>query len=243
MACNIIYELSKYQNDLLYILNIKYHNLYNDNVLATKCRNSAMMIILMIIGDNAVSHLQHCDVNNILSRQGYENNTLIFKSLYNNIMFKHIYPSYYYIMMSDGHFNKKTKLIYFPGHVFIFEKYKNTYRIYQSYINEYTLNTFINTSKCKNYVIKDIMKFLLFLNDILNKDSYIWNEYTVYYWKLLTLTDSSKFIGYNVNKSIKLCYKRFGKRNIVSNIKRIIKSSIKQKVGNSDNLLKLYNSI
>jgi hypothetical protein len=234
-SCNYLYIISKYIVSILQIMNVVFADKYTNNLITTKCLNTAVMIIVLTLGDKKIPNIQYCDVSNTIQRHGLnqDNNVQIFNKMKKSIVRKLTQNSVsntmmYYIMLTDGTLNSSISNgsdKYFPGHVFILEKTidkNNTlnYRIYQSYIAKYSLHDHLNKTKCKVFEIDEIKPLLIFFKNFLSPD-YVWNNETVYYWKLLTNVDSSEFIGYKTD-NIFLCYKLFKSNSILKNLKQFV---------------------
>lgn len=232
-SCNYLYIISKYIVSILQIMNVVFADKYTNNLITTKCLNTAVMIIVLTLGDKKIPNIQYCDVSNTIQRHGLkqDNNLQIFNKMSKSIVRK-TKPSsstmMYYIMLTDGNLDSSISNApkkYFPGHVFILEKsidYNNNlnYRIYQSYIAKYSLHDHLNKTKCKVFEIHEIKPILKFFKKFLSPD-YIWNNETVQYWKILTNVDSSEFVGYRTN-NIFLCYKLFKSNSILKNLKHFV---------------------
>lgn len=232
-SCNYLYIISKYIVSILQIMNVVFADKYANNLITTKCLNTAVMIIVLTLGDKKIPHIQYCDVSNTIQRHELkqDNNLQIFSKLNRSIVRKMKQSSttmMYYIMLTDGNLNSSIQNVpgkYFPGHVFILEKSldsnnKLKYRIYQSYIARYSLHDHLNKTKCKFFEIHEIKPILKFFKNFLSPE-YVWNNETVQYWKTLTNVDSSEFKGYKTN-NIFLCYKSFNTNSILKNLKKFV---------------------
>ena len=232
-SCNYLYIISKYIVSILQIMNVVFADKYTNNLITTKCLNTAVMIIVFTLGDKKIPAIQYCDVSNTIHRHGLkqDDNLQIFNKMNRSIVRKMKESSstmMYYIMLTDGNLDSSISNVptkYFPGHVFILEKsidYNNNlnYRIYQSYIAKYSLHDHLNKTKCKVFEIDEIKPILKFFRKFLSP-YYIWDNETVQYWKKLTNVDSSEFIGYKTY-NIFLCYKLFKSNSILKNLKQFV---------------------
>ena len=231
-SCNYLFIISKYIVSILQIMNVVFADKYTNNLITTKCLNTAVMIIVLTLGDKKIPDIQYCDVSNTIKRHGLkqDQNIQIFNRMNKSIVrkIKTQTTMMYYIMLTDGTLNSSISNAsgkYFPGHVFILEKSMDSnnninYRIYQSYIAKYSLNDHLNKTQCRVNNIDEITPILKFFEMFLSP-GYIWNKETVRHWKTLTDVDSRDFIGYKTD-NIFLCYKSFKSRSILKNLKKFV---------------------
>lgn len=232
-SCNYLYIVSKYIVSILQVMNIVFADKYTNNLITTKCLNTAVMIIVLTLGGKNIPTIQYCDVSNTIQRHRLkqDNNVKIFTKMKRSIVRKMKQTSstmIYYIMLTDGNLTSSISNSpgkYFPGHVFILEKNIDSdnninYRIYQSYIAKYTLNDHLNKTKCKVYKIDEIKPMLKFFEMFLSPN-YTWNNETVKYWTKLTDVDSSEFVGCTTS-NIFLCYKSFKSNSILKKVRTFV---------------------
>ena len=79
-----------------------------------------------------------------------------------------------------------------------------SYNVYQSYINEYTLNEYL---RFRNKSSKNILDSIINLYRYLSNEK-VWDRDVTNIWKSLSTVDANKFEGYST-KGIFLCYKKF----------------------------------
>ena len=228
-SCQYIYLISNYIHSILQFMNYTFSDSYVNNLIETKCLNTAVMLVILLLGEKKIPAIQYCDVPNTIQRHtiNTDSNKSILNKLVNSLC-RHSKHSYmYYIMLTDGNLRNHTSNneIYFPGHVFIVEKKNNRYMIYQSYIGQYTLKTHITKTKCK-YIDKEVVTSMCHYLKLFFSDSYVWNKDTITFWNKLTNVDSSKFLGYSTN-NIFLCYKSFKTNDIGKNIIKFTTRGIK----------------
>lgn len=213
-TCNYVFLISKYITAILQFMNITFSSSYTNNLITTKCLNTAVMLIIILIGSDKIKSIQQCDVSNTIERHisHQENNKQIMTSLQASLCYPRNKKAYmFYIMLTDGRLsnvkpNKGTN--YFPGHVFIVEKtIDNSYFIYQSFIAKYDLNDFIVKNKCKSYDRNSVKEMCGFFKKFLKEDN-VWDDNAVDYWKKLTSVDTTEFKGCCTN-NIFLCFKKF----------------------------------
>lgn len=229
-TCKYIYIISKYIVSILQVMNVTFSKSYTNNLISTKCLNTAVMLVVLLLGEKNIKAIQQCDVPITIQRHmSFEdNNTLIAKKLTKSLCKPSVKNYLYYIMLTDGRLsnslsNNQTK--YFPGHVFIVEKRQNSYYIYQSYISKYDLNDFIVKHKCKKYEVAEVKQMGSFFQKFLGQN-YVWDDDAVDKWKRLTDVDTSEFKSYNT-KNIYICFKKFRVKTIKNMINKFITKSLK----------------
>lgn len=228
--CQIINLVSKYLISILQVMNITFSEFYSNNLITTKCLNTAVMLIIILIGSDNIKSIQQCDVQTTIQRHisQTDNNTNILKTLKKSLYKKHNNSYMYYIMLTDSKiskYNNSNKSEFFPGHVFILEKtITQDYYIYQSFIKQYDLRDFLVKNKCQRYKLKDIKYMCSFFSKFLEKDN-VWDNEAVENWNKLTNVDTTKFIGYKT-ETIYLCFKKFKVKDIKLNILKFINNSL-----------------
>ena len=134
---------------------------YDMQLVTTKCLNTAVLVMFMMLGEHALSYTRSCDIPNVHVR--YSKND---KSIPQTLAFKDAIISQaetvrtlYYIMITDGkvlNIDKGDSV--FPGHVCIVEKIPQQagelarYYMYQSYITKYNLDEHIKMNNLRYLV-------------------------------------------------------------------------------------------
>lgn len=230
---SFVYLISSYLIPILQVMNVKYEMYYRNNLITSKCLNTAVMLTILLVGSNKLSDIQYCDVSNTVSRHksNFDDNQIILKKVMKSLLHNNkTYSTIYYIMLTDGNLRDgnitSTNTEYFPGHVFLIEKtaMDNGYHIYQSFIKEYNLNGFLNTNKCRTYKKTEVANMCTYFEKFLSKD-YIWDTEAVEQWYKLTGVDTSKFRNYYTD-NIFLCYKTFKMKTASRNIIKFVNEAI-----------------
>jgi hypothetical protein len=237
-TCSYVHILSKYLVSILQVNNRHNADTYPNNLITTKCLNTAVMLITLLIGNKQLKTIQYCDVQNTRDRHesNSENNLQILNNLNKQLLNKSLNHNMFYIMLTDSTlYNDNNDSIYFPGHVFIIEKINNDeYYLYQSYIGEYDLNEFLNVRKCRKYTNKDMIYILDNLSKLSNVNNK-WDNNMITFWKRFTHVDSTKFNGFNTH-GIYVCYKKFSSKCVMKNtLKYVDKSLEKMKINGKMN--------
>lgn len=241
-TCKYIHIVSKYIVSILQVMNVTFSKSYTNNLISTKCLNTAVMLIILLLGDKKIKAIQQCDVPNTIKRHiSFEdNNKLIADKLIKSLCKSSVQNCLYYIMLTDGRLSNSiyiNQTKYFPGHVFIVEKRQNDYYIYQSYISKYDLNAFMVKNKCKKYNVAEVKNMCMFFKKFLGQN-YVWDDVAVEKWLKLTDVDTSEFKSYNTN-NIFICFKKFRVKTVKNMINRFIETSLAdiQKHINDKNVL------
>ena len=214
-TCRYVFLISNYLVPVLQILNKKYASSYTNNLITTKCLNTAVMLTILLIGDHKIKDMQYCDVSNTIERHRNlkDDNLQILEQLRSSILRKNSRNNVlYYIMLTDGNLRNtdidKVNSEYFPGHVFIVEKtVTGSYYIYQSFIKKYSLREFLRENKCAPYSRNRVENVCDFFSKFLDK-KYVWDDVAIRQWCDLTSVDTSNFRKFSTD-NIFLCYKKF----------------------------------
>lgn len=214
----------------------------------TKCLYTAVTILYLICGNSAIEGSMKCYVDTVKDRMAKIPNKeeFIFKSINdakNSILEDDNKRTVYFVMITNselpyekGNANKPDE--FFPGHVFVIDKQKKrkenlpSYKIYQSYINQYTLQDYSSKKlKEKKQNMKQNMKYIknnannndedeerLYMDYDYNRmknflmkltrfiNSKTWDKENCEFWKEFTLVDAQNFLGYPIQPYIHFCY-------------------------------------
>lgn len=182
----------------------------------TKCLTTAVLIMYLYIGQNAIDKLEHCNVPMILDR--YKNtkvnqNMSVIRNIKNNMFNLDKERKLYYFVLTDGHMSKGVlrQPVYFPGHVMVIEKFFTCdnkypfYYLYQSYINEYNLNDWFLRSGGSPIITMSKMRQLMSQFEYLLQ-SKVWDTACEEFWSALTgLEKAETFIDCEIENKILLC--------------------------------------
>lgn len=170
----------------------------------TKCLNTAVTLMYSYLGDEALSHTHHCNVDRVRKRSRMDGNdsayqVSLLRSLLSN---KAESKTLYYVMITDtmGHGDD------FPGHAFIIEKLsQDRFRIYQSYIRKYTLGQVPpkGSGVLTHAEIDGLMEGLQHLYT-----GGIWDEHVRKCWRHYIHVDTPDMLGVNIKDRVLFCFRR-----------------------------------
>jgi len=248
--CEVTTLVMKYLEPIMQLLSGSMKD-YNMQMRTTKCLNTAVMLTYILGGSDKLKRVEYCEVSKINNRYEKKANKLehkkkIFNKLKQDLSKKNIKKRYfYYILITNNNMNKSNKLPpnaeksqFFPGHVFIIDKFpvcnkkEPKYNIYQSYINHYDLKGhYKKNKKSMNLKNNDVNSLLSGINNIISEP--VWNNEAVDFWNELTFVDTTNLINYNTDKlnlcyskiRIDYCYKEF--RNFIKKHKDKLENDIK----------------
>lgn len=212
--CDIGFIIKDFVRPLMQALSVHLEE-YNMQLMETKCLNTAVMMMYLLFGTKSLKHTRHCDVPNVVQRhlRSQDNSIVIANKLKMDIMRKTKNRYIYYVMLTDGYFVKHDgSRVFFPGHVFLIEKVPGMnasdteYFIYQSYINEYTLETQVNMNQKKKVDSKKIKYYMDNLNRMA-KDK-IWDEKFTEFWKDMTHVDTKHMNGSRPLQAFLVCFQK-----------------------------------
>ncbi len=241
--CDIMTYLTSYITPIMQVLSVHLPD-YHMKLRTTKCLNTSIMTMYLLLGNKGIKYSEHCNVSKVKDRIIKNNITredemVLFDKMLNNLLKKggkHRY--FYYIMITDGEmlcpknsqYNNSPidKTDYFPGHVFVIEKVpcgkENTYKIYQSYINQYTLKGHFMKNHNSMQISEADLKAIFGNTGIdpntklINKNKQrqgvstifinnTWDENVTKAWEKLTYVPSKKYNGFSTN-NLKFCYQK-----------------------------------
>ena len=237
--CEVTNLIMKYLIPLMQFLSVDMSE-YNMMLKTTKCLNTAVMLVYLIGGIDQLNKAEFCDSYKVNKRYKNKKEKIKYKidqfdKLKKDISTKNIRKKwFYYILLTHTDMqnslnstNKTTQ--FFPGHVFIIDKYKEcnstvNYKIYQSYINKYDLIGHYkknrNTMKLKN---NDIEYLLNGLKNIISNP--VWNKDAVKFWNNLSFVDTTNLINHKT-ENINFCYSKIRIDTCYKNIKQFVKKAL-----------------
>lgn len=231
--CDLGYILSNYITPLMQCLTNDIKE-FNMQLLTTKCLNTAVMLMFFLLGKGGIKRALSCDATALVERAQQKpiNNMSIMKSITNNVLSKKTKHRYlFYILVNDAtlKFINSDETIYFPGHVFVLEKYNTddgyAFHLYQSYINEYDLKGYNNMNNGTfDFSFEDMKILLSKITYILTNN--IWDEKCIQYWKDFTKVDTSMFHNSIQKDKLFVCYTHDKITSCLRNIEDYTKSKL-----------------
>lgn len=213
--CNLGYIVKGNMGLLMQIFQ-KELNMYDMQLVTSKCLNTAVLIMYMLLGSEAIAHTSFCDVHNVQKRyreMGNASNPELFR-FKNELLSPSKTRVLYYIMITDGRVHHKTMDVYkeFPGHVCVIEKIPQSkkqppkYFFYQSYITKYKLADHIKmNNRTLEYSFYEICEFVNNLEEFFHDG--IWENQTSKFWEKFVHVDESRFNGCTFMGNVYFCYK------------------------------------
>ena len=187
----------------------------------TKCRNTAIVLITLVFGNRGASIAKECDVSRVIARPRDRTTR---ERLISDVA-RSGEPGMMYVLMTDTHVRcPNGKRRYFPGHVFLLERLQNgRYRIYQSYINQFSLQDYIRATKCASHSPSELASIL---SDAI-PSSNTFTQTNAHGWRRLTTVDLRPFLGCDAS-GIRLCYRWFSSTELTSNLERFLRTRSKE---------------
>lgn len=206
----------------------------------TKCLNTAVVIMAIYLGNEATKYTGQCDVDRVedvynkqkarlkkYSTTGkFVPSKITLHNLNRYILSPRTGRCLYYIMITNAEVplhDKPDDKLMFPGHVFVVEKdvdretspHQVSFRLYQSYINQYNLNGAFEKNKKSFQISHDIVKRLIGelkrMNthpDERDPQAGRWTKSTTQLWKDLTFVDSTEFEGRVFIDHVHVCFRK-----------------------------------
>ena len=220
---------------------------YNMQMITTKCLNTAVMMMYLMLGADALKTTRYCDVEDVVDRfvKGHDPPvSSIVDALVRDMGRRdtgrdqlHLF----YIMITDGEMKRAVKPVggnhrasepvaYFPGHVFVIEKLpRGTFNMYQSYINHYDLEKHIDANGSLSVGYNRMMQLMRGLQSMMKKR--VWDKECTRFWMDLTNTPEShaaQFEGYTIKDTLLLCYKVVHTQRCVTQLKDMVRNKLSE---------------
>jgi hypothetical protein len=201
---------------------------YNMRLIVTKCLNTAVMLVYLLLGDKGIKMANYCNTHTTRKRHmdGIDNNISLINSLKEDLLRTTKKRYIYYILLTDAHFPRVgTENTFFPGHVLVFEKVpanpKPYYYIYQSYINEYDLKGhYENNNNSIKKTYDEFAQLLEKLKYVLSAD--LWDDHCIEYWKDLTFVDTVSLKNSSIKNRFFLCYQRSAISTCIEKVQKYV---------------------
>lgn len=231
--CDLAYLLKDYVHPLIQLLSDDLDE-YNMQLQTTKCLNTGVMLMFFMAGKKrGLEVTEYCDSVNVVNRhrEKIDVNKVILSKLMSRLFSTNFKArQVYYILLSDGYFHNGDSQLYFPGHVFILEKFRVNgsifFNIYQSYVNEYDLDGhFKNMNGTMRMTYKQTMSLLNKLAHIILNGR--WDTVCSRYWKDITSVDASKYENHVTTDNIYICFKAVPLKHCINNIQKYVKQKLK----------------
>jgi hypothetical protein len=239
VMCDIGYIIKDHVPALMQVLTNELRE-YNMQLITTKCLNTAVMMMYLLLGTKALQYTRHCDVENVRVRKSRgtdpQSGTIA------SMLRRHVNRcspkrSLFYVMITNGDMqhatNKSIAKMSFPGHVFVIERiYRGvgmgcTFNIYQSYINQYSMAKYIDVQGGSLSIGKSKMqRLMLGIDGILNKA--VWDKECTATWTELTSVDASRYEGFVIKNNLLMCYRTVETTNCVSQLNTLVEATIKK---------------
>jgi hypothetical protein len=235
--CDIGYIVKDHLDAIIQVLTNRLTE-YNMQILTTKCLNTAVMMMYLLLGADALQTTRHCDVENVRTR--HQSNPYPSQSnasgdaaiaLRNDISACRK-RALFYVMITDGkmpHVNGvDTPDKYFPGHVFVIERLqRGSCNIYQSYINKYDMAGHIDMSGSLSNGSGHMQELMNGLVAMMGKIA--WDRECSDFWVKLTNVNAEhaqQFEGHIINNNLLMCYKKVETGNCVSKLKKLVNDEL-----------------
>lgn len=222
------HELTKIisgHTDALIALGAKYMGEYHISD-PSKCLNSAVSLLFLLLGKDALENTKYCDVTTVTKRYEQDNPSLEMARGF-SAQLKQIQPvntrDIYYCMITDAwlsHSSKPGVQIYMPGHVFVIERTNETHSIFQSYIKQYDLDEYITRTAQRVRNKQDLDALADGVVTLFSKR--VWDRDCTDFWRGFTMIDSKNFEGFEIKDKIFFCYRRIPLEKCVGSLRMIL---------------------
>jgi len=211
---------------------------------ATKCLNTAVMLMYFMMGEEeGIKIADSCDCTTYNNKSRtllkeseqkkipFDQNEKVVKKLSEEVLSHNNLEigkrMLYYVLLTDASFESPEKPdAFFPGHVFIIEKFKKSmrsnaklyYNLYQSYINEYDLEGYYHKNNQSFSISFETMKqYMENLQEVMTAKT--WDSKIVNHWKALTKIDTTQdLLNTNCENKFFICYREVNANYCIENI-------------------------
>jgi hypothetical protein len=208
----------------------------------TKCLYTAVTILYLFCGQKAIDGSLKCYVDRVKTRMSNLNTekrkpyivSQIDKVHKNILSTNNRKRTVFFMMITNNELphptNSNREKAFFPGHVFVIDKQflpnqeEPIFKLYQSYINKYTLQNFsksLNVRKRNNspnvnndendkndknmdYDYERMKEFMIRLSRFIKSST--WDSENVRFWEDFTLVNAREFKGFPILGHIHFCY-------------------------------------
>lgn len=255
--CDVVYALKNYVKPLMQLMTNDILS-YNMSLITTKCLNTSVLLLVLLLGKDAIKIADQCNSN--LTKQIHKErlkqpeqqsyNVIYLRKLETELLSKITSTRYiFYILMTDSYFidTNGNATGFFPGHVILIEKFpgknnndKPYYYLYQSYIYQYTLHGHFEKSPNKSikYTYKQMQDFIGNLNYIMKNDT--WDDKSIEFWQQFTHVNTEKLKGTHSKNQFFLCYRKAKMTQCANNVKTYVSSKLEELNTSSKSLDDIY---
>ena len=217
--CDLGYLIRDHIPSVIQALSIDLHS-YKIPLQPTRCFYTAILIMYLLLGVDSLNGLGDCNTDAILSRfsKSQTGSFDVATSLTNEMFDKSGDHTLFYILISNYESPKDSNGVsrfFFPGHVFVVERtpVRHTdripkFNIYQSYVGNYTLDTYVTDAKSLSVGATKMKRFMNSLCQMMQTMK--WDEQTSQFWSEFTHTPiehARQFVDLVIPHNILLCYK------------------------------------
>lgn len=247
MSCDLGTLIHDHFNMLMDIFGKDLKDLGVESVY-TKCLYTSVTILYILCGNKAIEGSLKCYVSNVKKRMQNLSNSDIQSNIQRDasdaskrILLNNKRRMVYFLMITNAELphasNKEKEEAFFPGHVFVIDKlfYANEtvpkYKLYQSYINKYTLQDFSekrrrmnDDKKAMDYTYEEMTAFLKKLSNLLNSKT--WTNDNVKFWKEFTHVSAEYMKGHLIQPHIFFCFNELPAIRCRSGLLQLLKDKL-----------------
>ncbi len=144
-GCDLPYLIRPHIRAVMQLLTVELRE-YNMSLITTKCLNTAILMMYLYLGADALRATRQCDVPNVVARseEAPQGRGAVLRALRAEVMSAEDKSrALFYVLLTDGPTQgapPEPAPPSFPGHVFVIERLpRGTFNVMQSYIGHYDL--------------------------------------------------------------------------------------------------------
>lgn len=230
--CDIAYVIKDHLPAIFQLMNVEIPS-YHIQLQTTKCLNTAVIMLYLFAGVDALEDTAFCDVPNVRKRATTADFSFNVWTALRAELLREPSPNLprmlFYVMLTNGYLPSTIdprKKIMFPGHVFVLERMHGgtRFNMYQSYIGHYDLSGQIDLAKSLSMSRKRMTQVVDGLGRVVMKE--VWDDAATRDWKTVSLVDESRFLGHAVLGNISLCFRTVTTDSCVEHLRLLIDKAL-----------------
>lgn len=230
--CDLAYVIKDHLPAIFQLMNVEIPS-YNIQLQTTKCLNTAVIMLYLFAGKDALAATNFCDVPNVRKRATtVDYSQHVWAALKAELLCpaaKELPRTLFYVMLTNGNLPLRTdrhSVKMFPGHVFVLERLHGgkRYNMYQSYIGHYDMSEQINMVKSLSMSRPKMTKVIDCLGRVVSKK--VWDKEATRDWKVVSLVDEARFLDHMVRGNISLCYRTVTTTTCVKHLRVLIDEAL-----------------
>lgn len=210
----------------------------NPSSYSTKCLNTSVLLWFLFLGKRHVDRdAKRCDVDRIMDRGDASLHVLdaLDLDVLSSRRRGSASTTLWFVLLTEATLHTPAnESVYFPGHVFILERYADRYWIYQSYVDHYDLAHHVirwksSTGSREAFRASkpNVIRILKLLRRVFTPDT-LWDAECTREWQWFTGIDLSNLEGGASGRDIRLCVAKRSSKTCARRMRRFIDREVRR---------------